>query len=161
MDAHYTRLFADDEGHSCLEHVAIPLAQAFSVEGIESVPTAPFLGCEGTFWVGSTTAWKGEALHPAPRRFLLIEVTGEYAVTTSRGVTRRSHRAACCSFKTRRAGGIRRGRLAMGWRFVWPYRRRREAARKFVRMSRILAAEIYDRDTRAWPTRSSSSGDAG
>ncbi len=89
MDAHYTRLFADDEGHSCLEHVAIPLAQAFSVEGIETLPSAPFPASEGTFWVGSTTAWKGEALHPAPRRFLLIEVTGEYAVTTSRGVTRR------------------------------------------------------------------------
>ena len=88
MDAHYTRLFTDDEGHSCFEDVAIPLAQTFSAEGIESVPSAPFLASEETFWVGSTTAWKGEALHPAPRRFLLIEVTGEYAVTTSKGVTR-------------------------------------------------------------------------
>ena len=88
MDAHYTRLFTDDESHSRFEDVAIELRQAFSAAGVETLPSAPFLASEGTFWVGSTTAWKGEAFHPAPRRFLLIEVTGEYAVTTSRGVTR-------------------------------------------------------------------------
>ena len=88
MDASYTRLFTDNEGHSCFEDVAIALSQAFSAQGVEAVPSAPFLASEGTFWVGSTTAWKGDAFHPAPRRFLLIEVTGEYAVTTSRGVTR-------------------------------------------------------------------------
>jgi hypothetical protein len=89
MEAHYTRLFADDQGESCFEDVAMELHQAMLVEGIEALPSAPFLASEATFWVGSTTSWKGEALHTSPRRFILVGVTGEYAVTTSEGVTRR------------------------------------------------------------------------
>jgi len=88
MDARYTRLFADENGESCFEDLTVELRQAFSVEGVPPVASAPFLPSEGTFWVGATTAWNGEKLHPAPRRFILIEVSGEYAVTTSQGVTR-------------------------------------------------------------------------
>jgi len=32
---------------------------------------------------------QGNALHTAPRRFIIVEVQGEYSVTTSKGVTRR------------------------------------------------------------------------
>jgi hypothetical protein len=88
MDAHYTRIFTDDQGDSCFEDVTIELRQAFSVQGVEALPSAPFLASEGTFWVGSTTEWKADALHTAPRRFIIFGVTGEYAVTTSKGVTR-------------------------------------------------------------------------
>jgi hypothetical protein len=88
MEARYTRLYADEQGESCFEDVTLELLQAMSVEGIETVPSAPFLTSEGTFWVGSTTDWKGDAFHTAPRRFILVEVSGEYAVTTSKGVTR-------------------------------------------------------------------------
>src|SRR5580704_1106985 len=89
MEARYTRLFTDEQGESCFEDVALELRQAMSVEGIEALPSAPFLASEGTFWVGSTTSWQGDALHTSPRRFILVGVTGEYAVTTSRGDTRR------------------------------------------------------------------------
>lgn len=88
MDAHYTRIFTDDQGDSRFEDVTIELRQAFSVQGIEVLPLAPFLASEGTFWVGSTTAWKADALHTAPRRFIIVGVQGEYSVTTSKGVTR-------------------------------------------------------------------------
>jgi hypothetical protein len=89
MHAHYTRIFTDGQGESCFEDVTIELSQAFSVQSIEALSSAPFLGSEGTFWVGSTTAWNGGALHTAPRRFIIVGVQGEYSVTTSTGVTRR------------------------------------------------------------------------
>lgn len=89
MEAHYTRLFSDDDGESRFEDVAVELRHAFSAAGIESLPSAPFFASEGTFWAGSTTAWNGDALHAAPRRLIIIAVKGEYSVTTSKGVTRR------------------------------------------------------------------------
>jgi hypothetical protein len=89
MWAHYTRLFTDDQGESCFEELAIELAQGLPVRGADPVPIAPFLSSEGTFWAGGSTTWKGDALHPAPRRFIIVTVQGEYQVTTSRGVSRR------------------------------------------------------------------------
>ena len=89
MHAHYTRLFADDQGESRFEDVAIELTQELSVPGADALPIAPFLSSEGTFWVGASPTWKGDAPHPAPRRYIIVTVQGEYEVTTSRGETRR------------------------------------------------------------------------
>ena len=41
MEAHYTRLFTDDDGESCFEDMTAELRQAMSVEGIEAVPSPP------------------------------------------------------------------------------------------------------------------------
>ena len=50
---------------------------------------APFLPSEGTFWLGRSASWKGDALHPAPRRFIIVTVQWTYQVTTSIGEARR------------------------------------------------------------------------
>jgi hypothetical protein len=89
MQAHYTRLFTDDQGESRFEDLAIELTQELSVSGADALPIAPFLSSEGTFWAGGSATWKGDALHPAPRRYIIVTVQGEYEVTTSRGETRR------------------------------------------------------------------------
>ena len=89
MQARYTRLFADDQGESCFEDLAIKLEQALPVQGIDPLAIAPFISGEGTFWAGGPKTWKGDVLHSAPRRFIIVTVQGEYEVTTSRGVTRR------------------------------------------------------------------------
>ena len=95
MQAHYTRLFTDDQGDSCFEDLAIDLQPAgFAAEGVEPLPWAPFLANEGTFWIGGSTTWKGESPHPAPQRFIGVTVQGEYEVTTSKGVTRRFPRGS-------------------------------------------------------------------
>ena len=70
MQAHYTRLFTDDQGESRFEDLAAELMQELSVSGADSLPIAPFLSSEGTFWVGGSATWKADALHPAPRRGL-------------------------------------------------------------------------------------------
>src|SRR5215472_13782937 len=70
MQAHYTRLFADDQGESRFEDVAIELTQELSVPGADALSIAPFLSSEGTFWVGASPTWKGDAPHPAPRRYI-------------------------------------------------------------------------------------------
>ena len=89
MQAHYTRLFADDQGESRFEDFAIELTQKLSVPGADALPIASFLRGEETFWVGASATWEGGALHPAPRRYIIVTVQGEYEVTTSRGETRR------------------------------------------------------------------------
>jgi hypothetical protein len=89
MRAYYTRLFTDDEGESRFEDLAIELTQQLSVSGTDALPIAPFLSSEGTFWVGGSVTWKGDALHPAPRRYIIVMVQGEVQVTTSRGEARR------------------------------------------------------------------------
>ena len=90
MQAHYTRLFTDERGVSCFEDLAIELQPGFSAPGLEEpILSAPFLACEGSFWVGAPTTWKGDTPHPAPRRMIFVTTQGEYQVTTSDGVTRR------------------------------------------------------------------------
>jgi hypothetical protein len=89
MQAHYTRLFTDEQGESRFEDLAIELTQKLCVPGADTLPIAPFLSGEGTFWVGGSATWKGDALHPAPRRYIIVTVQGEYEVTTSRGEARR------------------------------------------------------------------------
>ena len=94
MQAHYTRLFTDEQGESCFEDLALKLEQGLPVQGIDPLPIAPFLSGEGTFWAGGSTTWKGDALHPAPRRFIIVTVQGEYEVTTSKADVRRFPRGS-------------------------------------------------------------------
>jgi len=89
MKARYTRLFTDVNGASKFEDKEIDLVKGFSVPPAEPLFNAPFLVPEGaTFWIGAPTDWKGDAVHPAPRRMIFITVRGEYAVTVSDNVVR-------------------------------------------------------------------------
>jgi hypothetical protein len=65
MQAHYTRLFTDDQGESRFEDVAIELTQELSVPGADPLPIAPFLSSESTFWVGASATWKGGRAAPS------------------------------------------------------------------------------------------------
>ena len=90
MRAAYARIFTDTRGVSCFEDLEVELVQDFAVPPAEPVHTAEFLtGDGGTFWIGAPPNWKGDALHPAPRRMIFITVRGEYEVTTSDKVVRR------------------------------------------------------------------------
>jgi hypothetical protein len=89
MQARYTRLFTDDRGASRSADMDLELTKGFAVPPAEPLHVAQFLAPEGTFWIGGPTNWKGDAVHPAPRRSIYVTVRGEYEVTTSDGVTRR------------------------------------------------------------------------
>lgn len=90
MRAKYTRLFTDTGGDSFLEDMTAELQPLFTIPGMPAALfSAPFLASEGCFWLGVPMAGMDDALHPAPRRMLLVTTQGEYQVTTSRGVIRK------------------------------------------------------------------------
>jgi hypothetical protein len=89
MLAQYTRLFTDERGSSRLAEVDIELSVGFAAPPVEPLHFAQFLAPDDTFWIGAPTNWKGDAVHPAPRRAIFVTVRGEYQVTTSDGVARR------------------------------------------------------------------------
>jgi len=65
MQAHYTRLFTDDQGDSCFEDLAIDLQPAgFAAEGVEPLPWAPFLPMREPF--GAAGQQRGKAVHHIP-----------------------------------------------------------------------------------------------
>ena len=89
MRAHYTRLFTDERGGSRLADFDIELSVGFAVPPTEPLHLAQFLAPDSTFWIGAPTSWKGDAVHPAPRRAIFVTLRGEYQVTTSNGVVQR------------------------------------------------------------------------
>jgi hypothetical protein len=89
MRAHYTRLFTDERGGSRLADFDIELSVGFAVPPTEPLHFAQFLAPDSTFWIGAPTSWKGDAVHPAPRRAIFVTLRGEYQVTTSNGVVQR------------------------------------------------------------------------
>jgi hypothetical protein len=89
MRVTYTRLFADQGGGSRFADVELELSVGFAVPPAEPLHVAQFLAPESTFWIGAPPSWKGDTVHPAPRRAIYVTVRGEYQVTTSNGVTRR------------------------------------------------------------------------
>ncbi len=90
MQAKYTRLFVDENGGSRFEDLLTELKPDFRPPG-QTVPgfSAPFLGTDGSVWIGAPRDWKDDALHTAPRRMILVTTRGEYEVTTSTGMVRR------------------------------------------------------------------------
>jgi hypothetical protein len=89
MRAQYTRLFTDERGTSRFADVEIELSVGFAVPPAEPLHFAQFLAPDDTFWIGAPTNWKGDAVHPAPRRAIFVTVRGEYQVMTSDNVARR------------------------------------------------------------------------
>jgi hypothetical protein len=88
MEARYTRLFSDPRGNSRFEDVLVELMPGYNVPGVEPLHFAPFLKDEGTVWGGVPPTWKGDSLHPAPRRFTMVVVRGETRITTSEAKSR-------------------------------------------------------------------------
>ncbi|HUB96957.1 MAG TPA: hypothetical protein VL993_13625 [Stellaceae bacterium] len=89
MRAQYTRLFTDQHGKSRLEDVDIELSAGFAAPPAEPLHFAQFLVPDSTFWLGAPTDWKGDAMHPAPRRAIFVLVRGGFQVKTSDGAVRR------------------------------------------------------------------------
>ena len=88
MQGYYTRLFTDESGASCFADLAIELRPGFAAPPAEPLHFAQFLTPDSIFWVGAPTSWKGDTVHPAPRRAIFVTVRGEYQVTVSSGETR-------------------------------------------------------------------------
>jgi hypothetical protein len=89
MKARYTRLYADEHGASKFEDVEVELTKGFAAPPLEPVYNALFLQPEGpTFWLGTPAGWKDDAFHPAPRRILMVNVSGQASITVSDGTTR-------------------------------------------------------------------------
>jgi len=89
MEVRYTKIFADDQGRSRFEDVALELSPGFAAPPAQPLHQAPFLAAEGTFWLGGTADWVGEVRHPAPARVVFVLVQGECEVTVSDGTVRR------------------------------------------------------------------------
>jgi hypothetical protein len=89
MRAQYTRLFTDERGASRFADSDIELSVGFAAPPAAPLHFAQFLTPDGTFWIGAPANWKGDAVHPAPRRAIFVTVRGEYQVTTGDGVVRR------------------------------------------------------------------------
>lgn len=87
--ARYVRLFADEHGESHFAEVDVPL------ESVDFAPPAAPLSFAALFpasscgFVSGPPDWDGSTLHPAPRRQLMCNLRGEYAVTASDGTVRR------------------------------------------------------------------------
>ena len=89
MRATYTRLFTDAAGVSRFEDVDIELLPGFASPPAEPLNVADFMLTERCSWVGGTCDWKGDVMHPAPRRMLFVPIRGEHEVTAGDGETRR------------------------------------------------------------------------
>jgi hypothetical protein len=89
MRATYTRLFTDASGVSRFEDIDIELVPGFAVPPAEPLNTADFMLTERCSWVGGRPDWKGDAMHPTPRRLLFVIVKGEVQVQAGSGEIRR------------------------------------------------------------------------
>jgi hypothetical protein len=88
MRASYTRLFADDSGVSHFEDLEIELIPGFAAPPAEPLYAAPFMTTSKCSWVGAKADWKGDVPHPAPYRFLLVNIRGEFQVIAGDGSVR-------------------------------------------------------------------------
>ncbi len=88
MRATYTRLFTDASGVSQFADVAVELLPGFAVPPAEPLNVADFMLTERCSWVGGTSDWKGDTMHPVPRRILCVTVKGELEITAGNGETR-------------------------------------------------------------------------
>jgi hypothetical protein len=88
MRASYVRLFADASGVSHFEDLEIEMVPGFAAPPAEPLYHAPFMATAECSWVGGNSAWKGDVPHPAPYRFLLVNIRGEFQVTAGDGAVR-------------------------------------------------------------------------
>ena len=88
MRASYVRLFADESGVSHFEDLEVEMVPGFAVPPAEPLYHAPFMTTTQCSWIGGTADWKGDVPHPAPYRFLLVNILGEFQVTAGDGSVR-------------------------------------------------------------------------
>jgi hypothetical protein len=88
MRAGYTRLFTDDSGVSHFEDKEVTLLPGFAAPPAEPLNVAQFVSGEQCMWIGGTPEWKGDVMHPSPRRQLLVIVKGDTEVTAGDGMVR-------------------------------------------------------------------------
>jgi hypothetical protein len=88
MHATYTRLFTDASGVSRFEDIEVELRPGFAVPPAEPLSVADFVLTERCSWIGGTPDWKGDAVHPVPRRTLCVVATGQIEITVGSGETR-------------------------------------------------------------------------
>jgi hypothetical protein len=89
MHATYTRLFTDAAGVSRFGDVDVELLPGFAVPPAEPLNAADFMSTERCSWIGGTPDWKGDKMHPVPRRTLCVVVKGEIEITAGDGEIRR------------------------------------------------------------------------
>jgi hypothetical protein len=86
--ASYSRLYADEQGESHFEEVALDLPSvdfAPPAAPLNVATLSPAVRCS---FVGAAPDWGGDIPHPAPRRQFFCVMRGECAVTASDGTTR-------------------------------------------------------------------------
>jgi hypothetical protein len=89
MHAKYTRLFTDASGVSRFADIDVELNPGFAVPPATPLSVADSVLTERCSWVGGTRDWKGDVMHPVPRRMLFVVIRGEHEVTAGDGELRR------------------------------------------------------------------------
>ncbi|HZK90390.1 MAG TPA: hypothetical protein VFC56_09615 [Stellaceae bacterium] len=89
MEGQYTRLYADAEGVSHFEELAIELLPGFAAPPAEPAHVAAFVPTAQSAWIGGTAAWKGDTPHPVPRRLLFVYLKGTAEIVAGDGDARR------------------------------------------------------------------------
>jgi hypothetical protein len=88
MEARYTRLYADTDGVSHFEDLAIELLPGFAAPPAEPLHAAAFLRTAQSTWLGGSAGWRGDVPHPSPRRLLFVYLEGLSEITAGDGEAR-------------------------------------------------------------------------
>jgi hypothetical protein len=86
--AQYARLYADENGESHFEDLALKLIPVDFAPPAEPINIAQFLPVKQSFWLGADLGWGGEAHHPSSQSQILCTLGGDYEVTASDGSKR-------------------------------------------------------------------------
>ncbi|QBD75499.1 hypothetical protein EPA93_05565 [Ktedonosporobacter rubrisoli] len=84
----YTRIYADKNGDSHFEDVEVEMSLVDFAPPAPPLDLSPAMPSTNVAFLGSPAGWDSEP-HPAPRRLLLIYLTGEAEITVSDGEARR------------------------------------------------------------------------
>ncbi|HEU0168895.1 MAG TPA: cupin domain-containing protein [Chloroflexota bacterium] len=87
--ARYLRLYTDEAGESHFAEVEVPLPEVDFAPPAAPMTFARLFGATDCGFLGAPAHWDGKALHPSPRRMLLLVLVGECEVTASDGEVRR------------------------------------------------------------------------
>lgn len=84
----YIRLYADEQGESHFEDVAMELKAVDFAPPAPPVLLSPFLPARQVGFFAVLPDWGGGVLHPSPSRQLLVILSGRSQVTASDGTVR-------------------------------------------------------------------------
>ena len=89
MELHYVRMYADAEGESHFEDVAMVLATADLAPPMAPVSVSEPVAAARLVHFAGPQELDGSAWHPAPKRQFMYLLTGILEITVSDGETRR------------------------------------------------------------------------